>query len=602
MSHTGVKGTGWRRAARSNGESADGTARASQATGLESTHGGVYDPCAMAYISGKQAFLEVLVSEGVSVMFGNPGTTELPLMDGLAREPRIRYVLALQEAVAIAMADGYAQASGSLAAVNVHVSPGLGNAMGMLYDAFKAGSPLLLTAGQHDQSFTVTEPILWSDLPPVAAPYVKWSTEARRLEDLPRIVRRAVKTALAQPRGPVFLSLPVDVLNAEQDLDLMASTRVAPRIVGDRAAIDAAARKLVAANTPLFVVGDAVAHGDALAEMVELAELIGAPVMLEGVSSTCSFPFTHPLYAGSMPRLGPQIRGLLMRHDLLFSVGGDLFTLSLPSDVDPMPHGLDVVHLDVDPWEIGKNYPASVAIQGDPKATLPELCEAVRRHAGKAGHKDAARRRDSLAAAHARQRQDLTKRAGDEATKSPMGPLALVHAVSQAVPDDVVVIDEAISSAPGIRNFFRCADPKSFFGLRGGGIGWGLPAALGVKLALPSRPVVALIGDGSAMYTAQALWTAAHESLAVVYVIFNNASYRILKERTKALKGFSAEDDRYVGMDLERPLIDYVGLARSLGVAGERVEKAADVGRAVASALASGGPALIDVRIDPAFN
>jgi benzoylformate decarboxylase len=556
----------------------------------------------MAYLSGKQAFLEILKTEGVSVMFGNPGTTELPLMDGLAREPGIRYVLALQEAVAISMADAYAQAHGGLAAVNVHVSPGLGNAMGMLYDAFKAHSPLLLTAGQHDQCFTVTEPILWSDLPPVATPYVKWSTEARRLEDLPRIVRRAVKTALAQPTGPVFLSLPVDVLNAERDnLDLMAPTRIAPRLRGDSAAVDAAARRLVAASKPLIVAGDAVAHSDALAELVELAELLGAPVMLEGVSSTCSFPFTHPLYAGAMPRLGPPIKGLLMRHDLLFSVGGDLFTLSLPSDVDPMPAGLDVVHLDVDPWEIGKNYPAAVAIQGDPKATLPELCEAVRRHAGRAGHKDAGRRREALAAAHARDREDLARRAADEAKKSPMGPLALVHAVAQAVPADAVIIDEAISSAPGIRSFFRCADAKALFGLRGGGIGWGLPAALGVKLALPHRPVVALVGDGSAMYTAQALWTAAHDAIPVVYVIFNNASYRILKERTKALKGFSAEDDRYVAMDLVDPAIDYVGLAKSLGVAGERVEKAAEVGPAIGRALASGAPTLIDVRIDPSF-
>jgi benzoylformate decarboxylase len=266
-----------------------------------------------------------------------------------------------------------------------------------------------------------------------------------------------------------------------------------------------------------------------------------------------------------------------------------------------MPPGLDVVHLDVDPWELGKNYPASVAIQGDPKATLPELAEAVRRHAGASGHREAGRRREALAARHARDREDLVRRASDEARKSPMGPLALVHAVSQAVPDDVVIIDEAISSAPGIRTFFHCVDRQAFFGLRGGGIGWGLPAAMGVKLALPHRPVVALVGDGSAMYTAQGLWTAAHDSIAVVYVIFNNASYRILKERTKALKGFSAEDDRYVAMDLDKPLIDYVGLARSLGVPGERVEKAADVGPAVSRALASGGPALIDVRIDPSF-
>src|SRR6266851_5646029 len=288
----------------------------------------------MSFLSGKQAFLQILKDEGVDTMFGNPGTTELPLMDGLVREPSIRYILALQEAVAISMADGYAQASGKLGVVNVHTSPGLGNAMGMLYDAYEAGTPLLVTAGQHDQAMNLTEPILWSDLPPVARPYVKWSHEITRLEDLPRAVRRAVKTAMAHPTGPVFLSLPVDVLNAERELDLLHSTRVAPRIRGDRAAIDA------------------VAHGDSLAEMAQLAEALGAPVYTECVPSTCSFPFTHPLYHGPFPRLGQPIRQLLMQHDLLFSVGGDLFTLSLPSDVEPMPEGLPLIHLDLDPWEI----------------------------------------------------------------------------------------------------------------------------------------------------------------------------------------------------------------------------------------------------------
>ncbi|PYM21379.1 MAG: benzoylformate decarboxylase [Candidatus Rokuibacteriota bacterium] len=555
----------------------------------------------MPFISGKQAFLQILKQEGVSVMFGNPGTTELPLMDGLAREPGIRYVLALQEAVAISMADGYAQASGGLAAVNVHVSPGLGNAMGMLYDAYKSGAPMLLTAGQHDQCFTVTEPILWSDLPPVARPYTKWSTEAHRLEDLPRIVRRAVKTALAHPTGPVFLSLPVDVLNAERDIDLGASTRVAPRIVGDRTAIDEAARRLARADKPLLVAGDAVAHSGAIPELIELAELLGAPVVTEGVASTCSFPFTHPLYIGSFPRLAPPIRAFLMQYDLLCSVGGDLFTLSLPSDVEPMPHGLDVIHIDTDPWEIGKNYAAVVGIQGDPKATLPELSEAVRRHTSKSGHPQAARRREAVAAAFAAERKEMEQKARDAANTSPMGSLALVHAVAQATPAGATIVDEAISSSAGIRHFFKCEDSKSFFGLRGGGIGWGLPAALGIKLALPQRPVIALVGDGSAMYTCQALWTAAHDSIAVVYVIFNNASYRILKQRTLGLKGFSAEDDVYVGMDIERPYVDYVGLAKSLGVPGERVEKAGEVSGAMGRALASGGPYLIDVRIDPHF-
>jgi len=555
----------------------------------------------MAFLSGKQAFLQILKQEGVEFMFGNPGTTELPLMDGLAREPGIRYILALQESVAIAMADGYAQASGKLAAVNVHTSPGLGNAMGMLYDAMHSGAPMLLTAGQHDQAMNLTEPILWSDLPPVARPYVKWSHEITRLEDLPRAVRRAVKTAFAHPSGPVFISLPVDVLNAERELDLLESTRVAPRIRGDRAAVESAAELLARAKRPVLIAGDAVAHGDALAEMVEVAELLGAPVYSECVPSTCSFPFEHPLYHGPFPRLGPPIRALLMKHDILFSVGGDLFTLSLPSDVEPMPEGLPLVHLDVDPWEIGKNYPAKVGILGDPKATLPDLAEALRRHMTPAARKTAEGRFAESRGAMDAHRKGLRERAAAEASRAPISPLSLVAAVADALPDDAVVVDETISSGGGLRELLRSRDARSFYALRGGGIGWGLPATLGVKLAQPDRPVVGLIGDGSAMYTNQSFWTAAHDSIPVVWVIFNNASYRILKQRTLALKGFSAEDDRYVGMDLVNPAIDYVALAKSLGVPGERVEKTADVGAALKRGLASGGPYLVDVGIDGGF-
>jgi benzoylformate decarboxylase len=499
------------------------------------------------------------------------------------------------------MADGYAQASGKLAAVNVHTSPGLGNAMGMLYDAMKAGSPLLLTAGQHDQAMNLTEPILWSDLPPVARPYVKWSYEITRLADLPRAVRRAAKTAKAHPTGPVFIALPVDVLNAEQQVDLLETTRIAPRIRGDKAAIEAAADLLVKSKRPILISGDAVAHGDALAEMAEVAELLGAPVYQECVPSTCSFPFTHPLFAGAFPRLGQPIRSLLMQHDLLFSVGGDIFTLSLPSDIEPMPEGLPLIHLDLDPWEIGKNYPAKVAIQGDPKATLPDLAEALRRRLSPDAVKAAKARAVEMGKAREAKIADLRKVAQAEAGRTPITPLSLVASVADAVPDDAIVVDESISSGGGLREFLKPRDPKGFYGLRGGGIGWGLPAALGIKLAQPGRPVVALVGDGSAMYTIQSLWTAAHDSIPVVYVIFNNASYRILKQRTLALKGFSAEDDKYVAMDLVNPRLDYVGLAKSMGVPGELVEKTADIGPGIHRGLASGGPYLVDVRIDGSF-
>jgi benzoylformate decarboxylase len=555
----------------------------------------------MPVISGKRAFLELLKQEGVEVIFGNPGTTELPLMDALAVEPALRYVLGLQEAAVMAMADGYAQASGRLAVANVHVAPGLGNALGMLYDAQKAQAPILLTAGQHDQSFSVSEPILWADLPVIARPFVKWSAEVRRLEDLPRVVHRAAKTALAPPTGPVFLSLPADVLNAEADLDLGSPTRVAPGLRGDRAAIEAAAALLAGAERPVIIAGDAVAQARAHGELAALAEALGAPVYAEGIANTASFPSSHPLFRGAMVRLAPAIRGVLAQHDVLLSVGGDLFTLSLPSEVDPVPPDLAIIHLDVDAWELGKNHAARAAILGDPKASLPELTAALGARMAAEQKARASARGAAVARAIAAERAALVAEARAEASRTPIRPLALLHALGEMLPADAVVVEEAISSAPGLRQLVRAEDPQAFFGLRGGGIGWGLPAAIGVKLALPERPVVALIGDGSAMYTCQALWTAAHERLGVVFVILNNRSYRILKQRSNALKGFAAQTDRYIGMDITEPAVDYVGLAAALGVKGGRGGDLAEAVALVRSALTAGGPALIEVMLDPAY-
>ena len=549
-------------------------------------------------MSGKRAFLELLKQEGVDIIFGNPGTTELPLMDALAVENELRYVLALQEASVIGMADGYAQASGKLAVVNLHVTPGLGNAMGMLYDAQKAGAPILVTAGQHDQDFNTTEPILWADLPPIARPLTKWSAEVHRLADLPRLVHRAAKTALAPPTGPVFLALPGDILKAEGELDLLAPTRIAPRLRGDPAAVAEAAALLARAERPLIIAGDAVTQGRAHAELVELAELLGAPVYSELVPSTASFPASHPLFRGGMTRMQGPIRKILEQYDVLFSVGGDLFTLSLPSDIEPMPKGLTLIHLDTDAWELGKNYPPKVAILGDPKTTLPDLTKAVRDAMTSGGRGVARERLEAAKRASLAEREALKAKARALAGQTPVQPLALLEAIGETLPKDAVVIDETISSGLGIRSLIRSDDPQSFFGLRGGGIGWGLPAALGVKLALPDRPVLALVGDGSAMYTCQALWTAAHERIAVVFVIFNNSSYRILKQRLYAQRGLAAQVDHYVGMELTNPAIDYVGLARSLGIAAERVKTVHDATDLIAKGLQSNAPLLIDVPMD----
>jgi benzoylformate decarboxylase len=555
----------------------------------------------MAFLSGRQAFLEILKQEGVGCIFGNPGTTELPLMDALAERKDIHYFLALHEGVAISMAEGYARASGRLAAVNVHISPGLGNSMGMLYNAYKAGSPLLVTAGQHDQRFAITEPILWSDLPVVARPYVKWAYEIRRLEDLPRAVHRAAKVAMAPPTGPVFLSLPMDVLNAEGEVDLGAPTRIDPRTCPPLEAVEAAAGMLSRAKHPVIIAGSAVASSNAHEELARVAELIGAPVFQETVSGSCDFPSSHPLSMGPLLRNQRTTRSVLQDADVILAVGADLLTMSLPSDLDPMPPGVEIIHLHVNPWEIGKNYPAPIAIACDPKETLPEVEGALEKELSPAQREQARLRQARVREAKEKALSQLREKAALERDRVPVTSLALLEAVCETLPANAVLVDETISSGGGLRMLFRGEDPKSYFGIRGGGIGWGLPAALGVKVALGDRPVVALIGDGSALYAIQGLWTAAHYGLTVVFVICNNGGYRILKQRTHALQGISAKTNRYIGMDLEGPSVDFVGLAGSLGVPGERVGKTQEVRKALAGALARRGPYLIDALIDRTF-
>jgi benzoylformate decarboxylase len=552
-------------------------------------------------MSGKRAFLDLLKQEGVDIVFGNPGTTELPLMDAFAVENDIRYVLGLQEAALMAMADGYAQASGKLTVINLHVAPGLGNAMGMLYDAQMAGSPIMVTAGQQDTDYLVEEPILYADIATLAKPFVKFSTQVERITDLPVLVHRAAKTALAPPTGPVFLGLPGDILKNDGDIELLEPTRVAPRVRGDADAVAAAAVLLAKAERPVIMAGDAVAQSRALPELAALAEAIGAVVYTEFVPNTASFPSSHPLYRGSMTRSQQGVRDVMNKHDLLFSVGGDMFTWSLPSTVKPLPPGMPLIHLDTDPWQIGKSYPAQVGIFGDPKATLPDITAAIQARMTAAQKGAAAARLRSLTEAIATERAAFRAKARALAGKTPVQPLALLEAIGSMLPKDAVVIEEILSSAPGARSLINSDDPQSFFALRGGGIGWGLPAAIGVKLALPDRPVVALVGDGSAMYTVQALWTAAHYKLPIIWVIFNNTSYRILKQRLVNMRGLAEQADTFVGMELNDPAIDFVGLARSLGIEGQRAKTVKDATDLIAKGLKDGSSLLIDVDMDRAY-
>jgi benzoylformate decarboxylase len=547
--------------------------------------------------SGAALFLDLLRANGVTLVFGNPGTTELPLIDAFAAETGIRYILGLNEVVVLGMADGYAQASGRLAVANLHAAPGLGNAMGMLYNAAKAGAPILVTAGQQDTSIALTEPLLWADLATLARPLVKWSHEVTRVDDLPRSVHRAAKVALTAPTGPVFLSIPGDILTADASLvDPMAPTRIG-RVRADTASIAAAADLIAAAAAPLIFAGDAVPRADAHAELAALAEAIGAPVYLEGMANTAAFPSNHRLYAGSVARMTPAVRTLTDGHDLIISIGADLLTQSQAAGAEALAPGKMLIHLDDDAWEVGKNFPATVGMVGDAKATLPELTAAVL-----ALMAPATARAATVANALAAKRAALVARAVAEADIVPLRPLAVLATIAACLPADTIVVEETLSTGMNtVRHLMPAVRPDSWFGMRGGGIGVALPQAIGIKLAHPDRPVLALSGDGSAMYSIQALWTAAHYGLGIVAVIVNNRSYRILKQRTRALGGPSAATDTYVGMDLTDPAIDFVALATAQGVPAEQVATLPDLHAALARGFAGCGPCLIEVMIDDAI-
>ena len=543
--------------------------------------------------TGRTAFLELLVDEGVTHLFGNPGTTELAIMEVVPDFAALKFVLGLQESIVIGMADGYARASGRLAAANVHVAPGLGNAMGAIYNAKFSNSPLLITAGQQEQGHGLLEPLLYEPLVPIAQPLVKWAVEPTRVEDLPRCLRRAVKVALTPPTGPVFISLPGDVLEQSADIDLGRPVRVDAKVRPSDDALERLADRLLAARSPVIVAGQELAAHDAFAEAGELAELLGAAVYGSSVPYGAQFPTAHPAYMGSLTRNQKQVRATLEPYDLLLCLGADLLRMSVYSPVEPLPEGLPVVHVSERGWELGKNYRTDVAIQANVKETLRALLPLVRaRRTPEAAARLAALKDRNWTA----QRAKAAVAAMGEAETTPIDPRFLMLRISEHLPKDAVVVEEALISSLSLPGFLPVGDPRAFYGLASGGLGFAMPGAIGASLAL-GRPVVAVVGDGSAMYGIQALWTAAHLKLPVTYVIANNRSYRILKERLVSMRG----SDKFVGMDIKDPAIDYVGLARAMGVPGRRVTDPNDVAPALREAKDAGGPSLIEVVVADGF-
>jgi benzoylformate decarboxylase len=548
--------------------------------------------------TGRAAFLQLLVDEGVTHLFGNPGTTELPIMEVVPDFPQLRFVLGLHEAVVVAMADGFCRASGRLAAANVHVAPGLGNAMGALYNAKFSGSPIILTAGQQEQGHGLLEPLLYDPLVPIAQPMVKWAVDVTRAEDLPRILHRAAKVALTPPTGPVFISLPGDVLDQAVELDMGRPVRVDTATRPSDATLARLAEMLLASNHPVIIAGQELATHDAFAEAAQLAELLGAAVYQSSVPYSAQFPTEHPACMGSLTRSQKQVRSLLEPYDLLFCLGADLLRMSVYSPLEPLPGNLPVIHLSERGWELGKNYRTDLAVQANVKQTLAALLPLLRAKRS-AGHAAGAKQR--LAELKSRnwsaQRDKARIDAMLAAETAPIDPKYLMLRFTEALPKDAVVVEEGLISTLSLPGFLPLRDPRGFYGLASGGLGFAVPGAIGVSLALPGRPVAVVVGDGSTMYGVQALWTAAHLKLPITYIIANNRSYRIIKERLVAMRGTS----KFTGMDLRDPEIDFMHLAQSFGLAARSVTDPQDIGPVLREAFASGQPNLVDIRVADGF-
>lgn len=554
-------------------------------------------------VTGTTALLDMLAEFGVRHVFGNPGTTELPLSDALVDDDRFRYILGLQEVPVMAMADGFAMASGSLSVVNLHISCGLGNAMGMLYNAYREGTPLLVTAGQQDRRLQFEEPILGGDMVAVTRPWTKWSVEVQRVEDLPAALRRAAQMALTPPTGPVFMSIPVDVqMEICETLDTSPIQLSDARVRPPQEAIRRAADMLREAKNPAILAGSRIQERDAVEELVAVAEQLGAPVISESGTThgRLGFPCDHPLSALGLPLWSPEVRERLKQYDVLLVTGMDLlrqYVYFEPSRA--IPENVRLVQIDEDPWQLGKNYPVEVGVIGHSKIALAELGDLLQSSMSQQQQTAAQQRTDRYAEQHRTAREKLQGQLKDQRDARPLTSLGVMGALAEAIPDDVAVIEEAVTTTnTTLERLGALKNTSGYFGHRGWALGWGLGCSIGVQLAWPERPVLAVLGEGAAMYGIQGLWSAAHYRVPVTFVICNNAQYQILKIGAKGMDLPQANAGKFLGMDLTEPEIDFVALARSLGVESHRVEDPDELTQRVQESLAGDKPVLIDVPID----
>ena len=521
-------------------------------------------------VTVREAVIHLMRGFGCTTLFGNPGSTELPLFRDWPKD--FRYVLGLQESVVVAMADGYAQASKNAAFVNLHSAAGTGHALGNLFTAWKNNAPVVVIAGQQARSMLPMDPFLGAkDAAEFPRPYVKFSIEPARAEDVPAAIARAYYTAMTEPMGPVFVSVPVD--DWDKACDLIEARQVITRRRPDAAALASLGEALEASASPVIVVGSDVDRSGGLQGVVALAERFQAPVWVAPRTYRCGFPETHPLFAGFLAPMKPAVSARLKGHDLVVVLGAPAFTYHNEAPGLFIPEGSRLFQVVSDPDQAAYT-PEGVSIVGNVGAAIEDLL--------------------ARPAPPARPKAEGRGPLPEIAPATPIPPRYLMQQLRRLRPKDSIIVEEAPTTREPMNDQLPIEQANGFITTGSGGLGYGLPASVGVALAEPGKRVIAVIGDGSSMYGIQALWTAAQSKLPMTVLIVNNGGYLALKHMGEM---FQMQD--LVGVDV--PGIDFVALARSLGCEAAKVESADGLDGALKTALGSAGPFLLEIMVEASF-
>ena len=546
-------------------------------------------------MSGKQAVLEMLKAEGIEYIFGNPGTSEGPLIDMLGDYPEFKYIMALQESVAMGMGESFARSTEKTSFVSLHVDSGLANGIALMLDALNTGTPMVVTSANYD-SRKINE--TKTDLAELVRPVTKWAVELDLPDQIPSVLRRAFNEANSHPKGPVYVGFTANALEGIADMNIVPSGKVHDEVIPSPTGILEAAKLLSQAKNPALMVGDRVSDDNAISESVSIAELLGMAVF-QSRGAEVSFPTTHPQYQGMHSLRSQESRESLKEFDVILTVGMDtLDELFYWGDVI-LDESQKLIHIDPIPGRVGRSEPTDVGIISNCKTGLAGLISEV----SKTVDQNIVKARKSQVVSDALSQ----KEAYEESVKAkwnstPMSPARMMYELSNAIPKNSIVVDDSISNRAAMRHYFPATERNDIRGVRGQSIGGGIGATMGTQCAFPDRPVFGVLGDGSTMMTVQGLWTAANDKIPCIFVICNNGMYRVLKTnfnvyQKEILKEPEPAGDNLLYSDFVTPF-NLCTIAEGMGLHSERVTDPNEIAGAVDRALASGGPALLDVVID----